>query len=259
MERILRFAFILTIAAIVTSLIGCGGSSSNNSLVTLDIKNLPPISNASFVYTAWVRSGAEVSKLDSFSTQADGSLRLSRFSLLKKLTSGDVVFITIEPNPSPDAAIPSETIVLTGTVAGKTAVLLFPSLQAFVNTTGFATVSGAGNRQLFTEFFQLPDLAPGNFIYQGWVQAGAAPPIPLQKFNFSQVPVSDTVTIDLTTTRYFLTAEPVPDPDPDVPFSVKPLFTNGLLQALIRQPLSKSSLVPDTPDFNFPSAVATVQ
>ncbi len=259
MERIQRFVLVLVTAATALSLVSCGGGNPNNSLVTLDIKNLPPISNPSFVYTAWVRQSGKVSKLDSFNTQSDGSLRLSRFSLLKTLGTGDDVFITIEPNPSPDTTIPSHTVALTGTIAGNTAVLLFPAIQSLANTTGFATVSGAGNRQLFTEFLQLPDLEAADFIYQGWVQVGPAPPVPLQKFDFSQIPVSDTVVFDLTNARYFLTAEPVPDPDPNVPFSVEPLFTNGLLQALIRQPLTRSSLVPDTPDFNFPSAAATVQ
>ncbi|GEM_PF-6661098 len=250
-------ALILLATASLLALAGCGGDDDSN-LVVLDIDNLPQIMNPAFIYTAWVRADGSVSKLDSFNTLPDGTLRLSRFALVQTLDTGDDVFITIEPNPDPDPDIPTDTVVLTGTIQGDTAVLLFPELQGFANVSGFATVSGAGNRQLLTEFFNLPDVSDNNFIYQGWLNAGGNL-IPLQTFNFNQAPVSDTVGFDLTTAQYFLSVEPLPDPDPGIPFSIRPLFTNGNLQELRRIPLVASSIVPDQPTFNYPSAVATIR
>lgn len=256
MTKALLIALVLP--ALVLGLTGCGGNDDRNDLVVLNIRNLPQLQNPGFQYAAWVRQAGVVTMLDTFNTQPDGNLLLSRFALTQTLGTGDEVFITIQPNPDPSPRVPSNTVVLTGTIQGATAVLLFPQIQSFENSAGFATVSGPGNNQLLTEFFDLPNVSTNNFIYQGWIQRDGTF-TPLQRFNFNQVPVSDTVGFNLTTGRYFLSVEPVPDPDPNIPFSIRPFFTNGNLQELIRQPLVRSSTVPDQPTFNYPSAVATIR
>ena len=258
----MRLALWITIALLGTALAwglaGCSGSDSD--IVVLEIENLSPITNLSFTYTAWLRQGTNgsVVRLDDLNVEPDGTLRVTRFSRLPSLGTGDQIFVTIEPNPDPDLGVPTETVVLRGTFQGGGAVLLYPRLQEFPDASGTATVSGAGNRQLLTEFEELPDVSGDGMIYQGWLDVNGNF-FPLPRFSFDEVPVSYTASLDLTIARYFLSIEPLDDPHPTQPTSIRPFFTNGPLQPIEDQPLTRSSLTPGSATFNFPRGVATIQ
>lgn len=245
---------VLLLAALMV--VGCGGGG-NHALVRLSITNLQQLTGP-FQYAAWVQkaSTSEIILLDTFNSQSDNTASFSRFAVSTTLETGDRIFVTYERNAIFNQTTPSKTVVLDGTIVGTTEVMSFPRMLDFSTSDGFATVTGFSRNQLLTEFTNLPDISGLNMVYQGFViENGIIHP--LKTFNFNQVPVSDTVTFDLTTSEYILAIEPVPDFDPEKPYSIQPFFTNGNLQPLIRQPLVRSSFTPSDANFRFPSGIAT--
>ncbi|MHB1190322.1 MAG: hypothetical protein ACYC08_05715, partial [Armatimonadota bacterium] len=227
-----------------------------NPLVRLTLNDLGPLAPG-FQYSAWAQSGGRTVLLDRFDPGPDGDITLSRFALLQTLTDGDRIFVTIEPNVTPDPNTPSNTVVLSGIVSGDSATLVFPRLSDFANAVGFVTVTENG-RQILAEYANLPDVSDLNFIYQGFlVRDGSF--TPLRSFNANQVPVSDTVTFDATTAQYILTVRPVVGVATSTPYTIQPFFTNGTLLPLVRQQLVRSSLTPGVSGFRFPFGTATIR
>ena len=254
MNNFSKISLTVILLALVIWIAGCGGGDDTTS-VTLDIENLSQLQpNAS--YAAWVDSGGTLFLLNRFNTDSTGSARFTNFAFASTLNNGDTVFITIQPDPDPNRGAPTNVRVLEGTVSGNAAVLTFPRMQDFQNSTGFARV--VSNNQLFTEFTNLPDVSDLGMIYQGFLESNGSF-FPLKKFNSNQVPVSDTTTINPTTATYILSVVPVTGFDTSRPYGIQPFFTNGNLQPLIRQPLVRSSFTPSDANFRFPSAVATIR
>ncbi len=248
---------LLILLAVVVSLTGCGGGTSK-PLVQLDIKNLTPLNSASFQYTAWVESAGRTQLLDTFVPDQNGDINFSRFAFVDNLQTGNRVFVTIEPNPSPQPNVPSNTRILDGTISGSSAVMTFPQLQGFVNATGQTRVTGSLNNDLQASFQNLPDISSLNLIYQGFVKFGNNT-VALTQFNANEVPVSNAVAFDLTNASYFLSIQPKSGAGPQGrPLSLHPFFTNGNLQ-LGTQALVKSSLTPGSANFMFPSGLATIR
>ncbi|MHB0997980.1 MAG: hypothetical protein ACYC27_01940 [Armatimonadota bacterium] len=253
MNRLWKGIYLITAFALMILLVGC--DDDDNELVRLDLKNLGQLSD-DYRYAAWVQTNGNIALLDTFNTRSDNTASFSRFALLETLEEGDRVFVTIEPPDDPEPRIPSDTLVLDGTVSGNSAILNFPKLQQFQNASG--TVRVLENNQILADFTNLPDVSDINFIYQGFLERNGSF-FPLRRFNFNEEPVSDNIGFDPTTARYFLSIEPVPDFNSDRPYTIRPFFTVGNLVPEIPQELTRSPLSPDSANFRFPSGVATIR
>ena len=248
-------ACVLLVALAIIS--GCGSSSGSSGTRQLNVTvsglgQLQP----GFNYSAWIQTPTFTNFLTSFTPNADGTANFIQFASQGNVTNGDRVFITIEQASSP--LVPSQTIILDGTIQGNTEILRFPGQQNFTFAQG--TILAPQGNQIITQFTGLPDISVNNFIYQGFLQVGNTF-TPLNSFDSTQTTITDNVPFNVGSALYRLTIRPRVGSDPNVPFNnFKPFFTITVVPVGTALPvkLNRSDLTPGSPNFFFPTGTVTL-